>query len=445
MSERKLAEAMRGIADAAVVPSLPDNLWQRGQRRHRRRVAAAAVAVGVVAVLVALPLARHRSVAEPVAPADVPSPVPSIVYAPLPWQRTVQQAPVGPAALIVTGYGAFRGSDTFGGNEGRTVVVVRDGRYRLVNGPGEVEAGWDVHLSPDGRFLAVGGPVEGGTDASFDSASIVDLTTGRVRVFAGGSPVGWAPDGRHLLLYDNPRLVLLDVESGESRHMLGYASAPRIAFSADGARLAVQDGSLLSIVDTGSGRRGVPITLEPRRYLAGPGAWTPDGRIAFWDTIAGCEEECRGPVPGVGEFRLSLGDPRSGAPVPGPALDVVRGHTPRLLGWQPDGDAIVQTYQPPHVVGRAEGGPQVIALRPGGGQTLLIDLPDQAHSVEVAQDLLRADRFGGAPSLTARLRDWISGLANPLALAAAAFLGVLVVRYLRRRQRGTADRDRRLK
>jgi hypothetical protein len=198
----------------------------------------------------------------------------------------------------------------------------------------------------------------------------------------------------------------------------------------------------LSIVDITSGKRGLPITLEPRRYLAGPGAWTPDGRIAFWDTVAGCEEECQGPVPGVGEFRLSFADPRSGATVPGPALDVVRGHTPRLLGWQPDGDVIVQTYQPPHGVLRAEGGPQVIALRPGGGQTLLIDLPDQAHSVDVAQDLLRADRFGGAPSRTARLGDWLRGLANPLTLVAAALLGALVVRYLRRRRRGMADRDR---
>ncbi|MEJ3745925.1 hypothetical protein WEI85_21860 [Actinomycetes bacterium KLBMP 9797] len=442
MSERQLAEALRDIADAAVVPSLPDNLWRRGQRRHRRRVAAATLAVAVVAVLVALPLARHRSVAEPVAPADVPSPVPSIVYAPLPWQRTVQQAPVGPAALIVTGEGAFRGSDVFGGNEGRTVVVGRDGRYRLVNGPVEVEAGWDAHLSPDGRFVAVGGPVEGGADAPFDSTSIVDLTTGRVRVYAGNFPAGWSPDGRHLLLHGNSRLVLLDVASGETQHMLGNLADPRIAFAADGARLAVQDGPLLSIVDVASGKRGLPITLEPRRYLAGPGAWTPDGRIAFWDTIAGCEEECRGPAPEVGEFRLSLVDPRSAATVPGPAVDVVRGHVPRLLGWQPDGDAIVQTYHPPHLPGGGERGPQVIALRPGGGQTLLVDLPDQAHSVEVAQDLLRADRFGGAPPLTARLGDWISGLMNPLTLVAAALLGALVVRYLRRRRRGMADRDR---
>jgi hypothetical protein len=429
MTETKVAQAMRTIADEVAVPSLPADLWRRGRRRHRRRLATTAAVAAALAV-VSFSLVRgqpHR-----VAPADSPPRVPSTVYAPLPFQRTVQQDPAGPAALIVTGEGAFRGSDAFGGYEGRTVVVSRDGRYRLVNGVGEVEAGQDAHLSPDGRYLAVAGAVDGVEDASFDATSLVDLTTGQVRVFDGGSPTAWSPDGQHLLVHGDHALTLVDIRSGTNR-LLRKLSAQtpadaQVAVSPDGTRLAIQHAAKLDVIDLATGTQAASVSLGPFLRLAGPGAWTPDGRIAIWDPGGSCAESCDWNLVEA-TSRLAYVDLSSGDAQNGPAVDEVTSRAPRLLGWQPDGSPIVETF-------RENLGPQVVALRPGGGQSLLIDMPSQAHHVDIAGNLLSDGRFGAPPpSLGDRVLDWLAGIVPRLLQLCGVIVVVAAIIWYRRRRR----------
>lgn len=429
MTETRLAEAMRTIADDVRVPALPADLWRRGRRRHRRRLTAMAAVAGVLAVL---SLTFVRGQPHRVAPADPPPRVPSTVYAPLPLQRTVQQDPAGPATLIVTGEGAFRGSDVFGGYEGRTVVVSREGRYRLVNGVAEVEAGEGASLSPDGRYLAITGAVDGAREAPFDTTSLVDLTTGEVRGFREGWPVAWAPDGR-LLVRDGRTLTLVDVESGASRRLYTLSAlfddVLRAAFSPDGARLAIQRGDKLIAVDVATGRIDASVARAWTFHLAGPGAWAPDGRLAIWDAgnaCAGCDWNFAEPT-----FRLAFVDLSSGAAQDGPAVDEVTSRVPRLLGWQPDGSPVVETY-------RQTQGPQVVALHPGGGQRLLIDAPSQAHHVDIAADLLTAGHFGAPPpSLGDRVLDWLAGLAPRLLLWGGLAGALVAARWYWRRRRST--------
>ncbi|MCW6009852.1 hypothetical protein K1W54_35720 [Micromonospora sp. CPCC 205371] len=105
-----------------------------------------------------------------------------------------------------------------------------------------------------------------------------------------------------------------------------------MAFSPDGSQLAIQHATRLDVIDVATGTRAVSVTVGPTFQLAGPGAWTPDGRIAIWDSgdtfAGGCDWERAETT-----FRLAFVDQASGAALPGPALDEVTGRLPRLLGW----------------------------------------------------------------------------------------------------------------
>lgn len=455
MTGQRLTEAFRLITDDVVVPAPDPDLWRRGRRRRRIRITAAGCAVAVLVSVPAVPLLAGWSGRPPTPPAEPTPVVPSTVYAPLPGQRDVRDDPPGPATLIVSGEGPFRGSDVLGGYEGRTVVVGRDGRYRLVDGADEGEVGSAFHLSPDGRYLAASGPVDGAEDLAVEATALVDLSTGRVRGLPHGLPVGWAPDGRLLVRHGTAGLRLLGVGTGEIRSLpLAVGGGDRLvaAFSADGRRLAVEVGDRLRILDLVSGAEQV----LPRRVgsrLAGAGAWTPDGRLAVWDLVSGCAEGCELPMPGVGEFRLTLRDPdpddnrtpgtdADPGSEPGsdggsdPGFGLVDGQLPRLLGWLPDGSAVVRTYRPQTPAADDAGGAELVALRPDGGRARLVDLPASAHDVDVARDLLLAGRFGGTPPpLTDRLLDWLAGMVGQLVWIGAVVVAVTVARRLWRRLR----------
>jgi hypothetical protein len=90
---------------------------------------------------------------------------------------------------------------------------------------------------------------------------------------------------------------------------------------------------------------------------------------------------------------------------------------------------VVETFRPATAADDL-GDLRVVALKPGGGTSMLLDLPDGAHRVDIAGDLVRGDRFGGGPpSVTAKVGDWLTGLAArfwlPAAVAVAAVAGYL--------------------
>ena len=149
-----------------------------------------------------------------------------------------------------------------------------------------------MQLSPDGRWVALGDH-----DMSEASLDLVDLSTGDVTEHElpearSVLPVAWSADGSQIayVFTDQPTkpyspaspigdLFVLDLDSGEAEPVPGGEGAWRAAFSPDGRQLAVQQSEGdegLAIVDLASSTvRALPHGVT----LAGPNAWSPDGRL----------------------------------------------------------------------------------------------------------------------------------------------------------------------
>lgn len=436
MTERQLTDVLTRIADQARPARVATDTWPRGRRRHRINVVTTVVAIA--AVLAGGSLLLTRADQQAYVPADQPGPVvPSAVYPPFTGQDTVAESLGGPAAILVAGDHELRGSDVWGW-EGRSLVVGVNGSYRLARTVGETSAGFDgLLLSPDGRYLA-GWPWLEGFEwtTARDQTAVFDLTTGAKRLYAGGFPVAWAPDGRSLLVRDKSsganvgELGLVDLDGGKLRRLPDLSGTIRLgnfaAFSPDGKRLALATTEALHIVDLTTGTMRKLYDFSARDRLAGPGAWLPDGkRIAIY-YMGGCDQDrvCTETDLGQRIFQIHYLDAETGqdlwgTPGDGPRLQPAQGLAARLLGWQQDGDAVVAVYQPekglitlPDDVSwsetdwRSVGGVELKEFRADGTSRNLVDLPESALFVEVPAKLL--DSFGGpAPS-------WPEGAARRL-------------------------------
>ncbi|GIH15207.1 TolB family protein [Rugosimonospora africana] len=391
--ERAVAAALRQISAGVRPVRVPPDLWARGRRRRRLR--ATAIAAGVAALLLALiavPLAWAPG-PPPARPAEHPWSIPSRIRVPMPLQPNLVDAPNGPASVIVTGPGGFAANDVFGFDD-RAIAVGRDGLYRYVRDVNSVNAGDDLLLSPDGRYLAGRADLEGVhfDEAASDwqsTAGVMDLTTGKVRTYREGVPVAWSPDDRLLVSASSGRFTLLDLGSGAVVPLGVGGAAP--AFSPDGQQIALQQGRELKVLDVDTRTVRTVANLGAQQSLAGPGAWSAGNRLAIWngnDCARACPASYR-------DFRLSFVDIDNGA-VTDAGFDAVQAVSARLLGWRSGGDAVVtlsMTSDDP--AGPHSGAPQVLSLRPGGGRTTLITVTADADRVDVARNLL--DHFGGAP------------------------------------------------
>ncbi len=307
-------------------------------------------------------------------------------------------------------------------------MVGRNGSYRMVRHVDTFDAGESLLLSPDGRFLAGDGGLEGATG---EGTTVIDLSTGHTRGYPAGRPVGWSPDARHLVVrVGEGTLRILELDTGAVRDLGVYggdqSKAEEIAFSPDGRQLAVQVGRAIVVVDLATPTAHPLADLGDGRYLAGPGAWDCAGRLAVWQVVGPVGPplpDARGGRPA--DFTLTYVDPHTGADARGPVVAPVRAVGARLLGWQSDGDAVVVLYS---------GHVQVLALRDSAAPRALVSLPGATDRVDIARDLL--DRFGGpAPSLTDRLLDWLRALADDLAVLLGIVVSVYGVVMLRRRAR----------
>ncbi|WP_334552908.1 TolB family protein [Micromonospora sp. CPCC 205714] len=425
-----------------------------------------------MAVLAGMPLLLPALPDAGPAPGTANRPVvPSRVYPPMTGEATVLEDPPGPAALVVAGDQELRGSDIWGW-EGRSLVVGRDGSYRLARTVGETTAGTeDLLLSPDGRRLAAQPWLEGSRwpDDPIGQTAILDLNTGQARQYAGGLPVVWAPDGRRLLVMAQSidgrlgRLSLLDPATAALHQLPQITGTFRpgnlAAFSPDGSRLAVATTHALHIIDLASGTTRTLGALTWRDRLAGPGAWLPDGdRIAIW-SIGDCEDggSCDEGRLARRSIHISYWYARTGAPAIGPTLPPARGLAARLLGWQRDGDAVVAEYQPEKGLAKRPddqlwsetGWTQVGAVtlrefRPDGSRPELVELPSSALFVDVPADLL--DSFGGpSPSWPEGAARWLLAVWWPLGQFLVALVGLTALVASRRmvaRRRQTRLRGR---
>jgi DNA-binding beta-propeller fold protein YncE len=197
-------------------------------------------------------------------------------------------------------------------------------------------------LSPDGRYVAVGDH-----DTDDPDVAVVDLTTGETTTHPlprGRSvvPVAWSSDGQSLAVllsadatnpYAGRRIEgdvgVLDLASDTTDVMEGEATA--VAFSPDGSTLAVErsgeDGRQLAIVDSAGER-----LVEADGLLAGPSAWSPDGKVLAITTVDPAAAPAPAGDPGVPTGLAFVDATGSGGEVPEP-IDLPVAGPGRVLGW----------------------------------------------------------------------------------------------------------------
>ncbi|MDG4786863.1 hypothetical protein O7626_13140 [Micromonospora sp. WMMD1102] len=477
----QLREVLGEVGDAMPPARLTPDVWRRGRRARRRsrllRTGTAAVLVLLVAL--ALPWALSRPYPSSSTVGDGGPAVPARLSLPWMWQATVQMDPPGPASVLFGGDSiGLRGTDIFD-SEGKLAVVGRDGDYRMLLYAGwdSVAAGENALLSPDGTRVAQSF-LEGSGFEADGGVTIVDLTTGRSTQYGVGqgleccAPVAWAPDGSSLLVAVSgsdevvdertgmvrrpERLALLDLATDTLLPLRDFTpaqairTASRAAFAPDGQTIAVTEGETVRLVER-SGRVRWSAELGDRTYLAGVGAFSPDGTRIATVTLDGCLDECDEAALAARRWSVGLLDAATGRPLPGPGFPVVTGSAVRALGWAGGRDLVVLRYEPEYGVQKTRdrewndtgwyetGHVTLLALAPDGSIRTLIDPPDDVLTMDVAQDLLTADRFGG-PSSTAAMfpaRDiiWVAAVPAACLAVVIGLVTLAVVRAIRRRRR----------
>jgi hypothetical protein len=355
----RIGAAVRSLADDLHVEAPePAVLMARAQARPSRWRPLFSAA-GVAGVLAAAALGPGL-LAQPAAPTGgtvLPTRLAGLSLLTAP----VSTAPPGPVLLTyVQGSNGPRWLHTL-----QTVVVGVDGHtYRRLDeaerrgGPVELGTWQDapVLLAPDGTRVAVG------SLGSVADVAVVDLRTGRTstyRATAEGviSPLAWSPDGLRLAYaVDDTDSAVLDLTTGGSTAL----SQPltNAAFSPDGRRLAGQ-----SLPDTEveprraikifhlDGAAGSPAGPVPPGFgvlIAGPAAWSPDGR---WIVVADNA--------GVGKLDCTLTflpvDPEETGT---PPARISTSEEIALLGWvAPDRPLITQGSATAHrTISEAGGG-----------------------------------------------------------------------------------------
>lgn len=210
-------------------------------------------------------------------------------------------------------------------------------------------------LSPDGTKVAVGDH-----DTDRPDVVVVDLLTGDTTTHplpTGRSvlPVAWSRDGStlaHLLSsaptdpYTGERIAgqvgLLDLDD-DTADVLPDTDVTAVAFSPDGSELAVEQADTDSVAEPRlrvvSLASGAERDLEADGVLAGPAAWSPDGRLIATTTLEPSGAPVGVPDPGR-PTGLSFVDPSGeGSEVP-PRLDLPLAGPGRVLGWTGAGEVV---------------------------------------------------------------------------------------------------------
>jgi len=369
-------------------------------RRSRRRIAAAWLAV-LAAVAVAVPVvpaARRDTPAGEKAAMRLPDQVGDPPFGEL---RTTAYPHLGAASMVYMAPTWRYGPATDDADQFAVVAAEGDG-YRTQ----QVTFGEDrILLSPDGRIIAT-------------ATVLVDLATGRSRPLPGegGVPLAWSPDG-HKLVLSGEYLTIVDVTTGGSVRLAPADEWASAAWSPDGRQLAYTTALGFVLTDA-AGARTAQGSLPPGSILAGKGAWTPDG-----NSIGVMSKDPRSWPP----TWLDVDHGGRVSPGPGnlPAVPAEAGQAD-LLGWWPDGSAIVFVSNP------TTGPARVLTLTPGApAAQRAVAVPSYVHSLDVADAAIASGlvRHADLPFFMGPfVWAWIVGLAG---VAVAAFL----LRRRRRRRR----------
>ena len=262
---------------------------------------------------------------------------------------SVSSSPPGPAvALFQHGFGV-----EFMDFPQAVVLGAGGDSYRRVD-VAEDRAGGETQgdpapmlLSPDGRYVAVGDHDAGGNEPD---VAVVDLTTGETSTYdlpQGRSviPVAFSADGGSLAVllsdeasnpYRGERITgdvgVLDLADASTEVIDVDGTGATAAFSPDGSEIVVERASPRELTLVALGTAGSERRLSLDGVLAGPTAWSPDGRLLAITTV----EPAPG-APGMGApgtpVGLSFVDPTGGggdAPAP---LTLPLTGPGRVLGW----------------------------------------------------------------------------------------------------------------
>jgi hypothetical protein len=413
-------------------------------RRSRRRTMVAATAAAMLGalVLVLLPTGAARYVDTA---AQAPAALPNRIGGPVLGALHAADRPrLGPAAVLFSG-GFSNGLCMLADECDATGVVGASAdRYRVfVTDVPEAPSGEQVVLSPDGRHVAY----SAGHDDRQPHVAIIDLGSGHTDMVASAmpgsiaaTPVGWSRDGRRLAIRDTVPIdaqrsgydsVLSIVDLG-TRQWLRLGTGRTydgftVAFAPDQRRFAYQIGTTVTVGDLNGGST-VSFGVAGDAALAGKGAWTPDG-------AAVAIVQRQGEV-----WTLRYVDPATGQDTSRPATPSVSGVTAiRLLGWSPNGSAVVLAYQPqPGSPARLDQplpmdqrthygnvrAIRILALTPGATTpTVLLEAPDHVKAVDVADDIVASGRTRPAhPPRGVGPRFWFwTTLSCTIALAVVLF------------------------
>ncbi|MFC7727740.1 WD40 repeat domain-containing protein [Nocardioides sp. GCM10028917] len=204
-------------------------------------------------------------------------------------------------------------------------------------------------LSPDGTRVAVGDH-----DTERPDVVVVELTTGGTTSYelpAGRSvvPLAWSADGDGLASlvsdeatspYSGGRITgdvaLLDLPEDSAEVLELDGSATAAAFSPDGAALAIEQSGGVTVVDL---QNGGSRSLEVDGVLAGPAAWSPDGRLLAVTSVEPSIAPAGLDAPGT-PTGLTFVDPSGqGRAVPDPVRLPLTGPG-RVLGWAGSGEVL---------------------------------------------------------------------------------------------------------
>ncbi|WP_406062229.1 hypothetical protein [Micromonospora sp. NBC_00860] len=435
----RLREALRSTAEDVPTYPVYERALATARRSRRRRLAAAAGAVALLALAgVTVPLTRTPALDPAAADAALPD---RLGLPPIGTLHVTDRPRLGSASVVFTGPAPrLRGWN----NTSIVGLVGADSdNYRIMRVGGEAAAGETVHLSPDGQHVARpdGEEDEPGVD-------VVDLGTGRTRHLrssvtdtVASTPVGWSADGSSLVVRDEVPvafdgatytsvLSIVPLDGGRWTALASGAQEARFGSTVAAApgRLAYQYGRTVTVADA-QGRELSSFPLPDESWLAGKGAWSPDGATL---TLATRRAD-------TGEWTLRQVDPRTGRDGKALRLPAVTGAVSvRLLGWAPDGSALVAAHQqdpdaPERPLEEQTGPPataeqvssvRVLALTPGAtAPRTVLTAPAQVNAVDIADQVIRGGRVRDAePPGGVGGRFWLwTGLVTVLVAGAVLY------------------------
>lgn len=353
----QLRELFHDLADDAgetpLSPAAPavHDLWARGRRARRRRIAGSVLVAGaVLAIVGAIPAVVGGDLGTTPAPATYDErdlAVPDRLWAPSSWLPDAdEEHPPGPLAVVARAERRSRG--LLSSHEQWFGVSAVDQSYHWLDLPEASQDADMVALSPDGRkigYFTGGGPTSGKPQEDVTGFAVFDTVTGEVSERPVDTQYGLSP-ASILWSWDGSRLV---VGYGQWTGSPGVPPTDVRAYSYDaesGTSLPLAKGRM--VVD-GVGPRGVTVWrgagFEQVDAVTGSRRSYPVPRGGPSSIPAGAEADNVFLNPSQTAVVMLGGQPdlTEGSALHAAALGPDgRVRTPRLLGWR---------YTPRRIIG----------------------------------------------------------------------------------------------